>query len=156
MATTGPLIAAAHPPDVAARLTTYGTRVLRYGTAALLLIFGALKFTEMEARGIEPLIGHHPLMTWLLAVFGLRGASAVIGVIELAAALLMFARRWQPRWSAVGSLIATLTFAITLSFLFTTPGAFAPDNPLGGFLMKDLILLGAALLTAGEALAAAR
>jgi hypothetical protein len=38
---------------------------------------------------------------------------------------------------------------VTLSFLVTTPNA-----PIG-FLMKDVILLGAALYTAGEALAAA-
>lgn len=155
MATTGPFVAA-HSHDAARRLTLYGTRVLRYGTAALLLMFGALKFTEMEARGIQPLIDHHPLMVWMSAVFGLRGASDVIGIIEIVAALLMFARRWRPRWSALGSLIAVVTFAITLSFLFTTPGAFAPDNPIGGFLMKDLILFGAALFTAGEALGAPR
>jgi len=41
-------------------------------------------------------------------------------------------------------------------FLFTTPGAFAPDSPIGGFLMKDLILFGASLYTLGEALAASR
>jgi hypothetical protein len=33
---------------------------------------------------------------------------------------------------------------------------FAPNNPIGGFLTKDLILLGAALSTAAEALAAAQ
>jgi hypothetical protein len=40
-------------------------------------------------------------------------------------------------------------FVVTLSFLVTTP------QPPTGFLMKDLILLGAALYTAGEAFAAA-
>ncbi|MEJ7733156.1 MAG: DUF417 family protein [Polyangiaceae bacterium] len=55
----------------------------------------------------------------------------------------------------MGSLLAAGTFLVTLSFLVTTPGAFSPENPMGGFLMKDLILLGAALFTAGEALAAA-
>jgi uncharacterized membrane protein YkgB len=89
-------------------------------------------------------------------VFGLRGTSAVIGVIELVAALLMLTRRWSPRASAIGSLLASLTFATTVSFLFTTPGAFSPDSPYGGFLMKDLILLGAALFTTGEALGVAR
>ena len=49
------------------------------------------------------------------------------------------------------SAIAGFTFLVTLSFLVTTPGVFAPDSPIGGFLMKDLILLGAALYTAGEA-----
>jgi hypothetical protein len=35
-------------------------------------------------------------------------------------------------------------------------GVLDPQNPAGGFLMKDLILLGAALYTAGEALQASQ
>ena len=58
-------------------------------------------------------------------------------------------RPWAPRVSAYGSLAAAGMFVVTLSFLVTTP------QPPTGFLMKDLILLGAALLTAGEAFAAA-
>lgn len=61
----------------------------------------------------------------------------------------------SPALSALGSLIASGTFLVTLSFLVTTPGVLAPDHPFGGFLMKDLILLGAALYTAAEALDAA-
>jgi reactive chlorine resistance protein C len=143
-------------PDAAARFTTAGTRVLRYGLVALLVLFGALKFTEMEALGIQPLVGNHPLMSWMYSVLGLRGTSAVIGVVELAAAALMLARPWRPRWSALGSILAVGTFAVTLSFLVTTPGALEPDSAIGGFLMKDLILFGAALYTAGEALAASK
>jgi uncharacterized membrane protein YkgB len=45
---------------------------------------------------------------------------------------------------------------VTLSFLVSTPGVLEPTNPFGGFLMKDVILLGAALYTAAEALQAAK
>jgi len=38
------------------------------------------------------------------------------------------------------------------SFLFSTPGALAPTHPANGFLVKDLILLGACLATCAEAL----
>ena len=54
-------------------------------------------------------------------------------------------------------------FLITLSFLLTTPGVWQPSlgfpalSPSPGqFLAKDLVLLGAAIWTAGEALRAAR
>ncbi len=138
------------------RLTWIGTGVLRYGTAALLLLWGAFKFTAFEAEGIRPLIEHHPLMSWMYPAFGVRGTSSIIGVVEITAAVLMCTRRVSPRWSAIGSTLAALTFVVTLSFLFTTPGATSPSSPLSGFLMKDVILLGAALYTAGEARAAAR
>ena len=135
-----------------AKLSSIGTHVLRYGLVALLLLWGAMKFTAFEADGIRPLVENHPLMSWMYPLFGVRGTSALIGVVEVSAALLIATRRWRPRLSTIGSLVATATFAVTLSFLVTTPDALSPDNPIGGFLMKDLILLGAALYTAGEAL----
>jgi uncharacterized membrane protein YkgB len=47
-------------------------------------------------------------------------------------------------------------FLVTLSFLFTTPGALSPASPFNGFLLKDVFSLGAGLVTAAEALRAAR
>jgi len=57
-----------------------------------------------------------------------------------------------------------LLFASTLSFLFTTPGATvssAGGFPVlsvlpGQFLLKDIVLIGAALWTLGDSLGAAR
>jgi uncharacterized membrane protein YkgB len=138
------------------RLTTIGRGVLRYGLVALLLIWGGFKFTAFEAEGIRPLVENSPLLRWLYPLVGVRGTSSLIGVVELAAALLISLRHWRPALSAVGSLLAVGTFLVTLSFLFTTPGVLAPTNPFGGFLMKDVMLLGAALYTAAEALEAAR
>ena len=123
-----------------------GVIVLRYGLVALLGTFGAMKFLDWEAEAIVPLVENHPLMAWLYPVFGVRGTSALIGVVEIAAALAISVRPWLPRVSAYGSLLAAGTFVMTLSFLITTP------EPPTGFLLKDLMLLGAALYCAGEAL----
>jgi uncharacterized membrane protein YkgB len=68
---------------------------------------------------------------------------------------LISLRRWRPLWSAIGSLIAVTAFVVTLSFLVTTPGVWEVTNPFGGFWMKGLLLLGAALSSAAEALKAA-
>ncbi len=72
----------------------------------------------------------------------LQGASNVIGLIQLTVGALLAVRPWWPRVSVVGSLGATIAFLITLSFLFTTPN-LSPEWQ--GFLMKDLILVGAAV-----------
>ena len=138
------------------RLAAAGRGVLRYGLVALLALWGASKFTALEAEAIQPLVAHSPLLGWLYPLLGVRGASSLIGVIELSAAALIALRRWRPRLSAIGSLLAAVTFVVTLSFLVTTPGVLAPTNPFGGFLMKDIMLLGAALYTAAEALDAGR
>jgi reactive chlorine resistance protein C len=133
-------------------LAAAGRGVLRYGLVALLLLWGSFKFFAFEAEGIRPLIEHSPILGWLYPLLGVRGTAGLIGVIEIAAALLMSLRRWRPGLSALGSLLAACTFLVTLSFLVTTPGVFAPTNPFGGFLMKDVVFLGAALYTAAEAL----
>ncbi len=142
-------------PSARRRLAITARAVLRVGLVVLLGMWGAFKFTAFEAEGIRPLVEHSPLLSWLYPLLGVRGTSGLIGAVEITAAVLIATRRWTPRLSAVGSLIAAGTFVVTLSFLVTTPGALAPDSAFGGFLMKDIMLLGAALFTAAEALDAA-
>jgi uncharacterized membrane protein YkgB len=59
----------------------------------------------------------------------------------------------------MGSAVAVLMFLTTLSFLFSTPGwepslgGFpALSGAVGQFLLKDVVLLGAAIWSLGEAL----
>jgi uncharacterized membrane protein YkgB len=130
---------------------TVGRVILRYGLVLFLAAFGLAKFTEFEALWIQPLLANSPMFSWMYSVLSVQGVSNVIGVIEITLAILIAVRRWWPRLSAVGSLGAAVTFLCTFSFLFTTPSA---STELAGFLMKDLILFGAALWSAGEALQA--
>ncbi|HYQ18860.1 MAG TPA: DUF417 family protein [Polyangiaceae bacterium] len=132
-------------------LAAIGLGVLRYGLVFLLVLWGAFKFAAFEAEGIKPLVGHSPFLSWLYPLLGVRGTSNLIGVTEVSTGLVIATRRWRPRWSAYGSLSASGIFVTTLSFLFTTPGVLEPTNESGGFLMKDILLLGAALYTAAEA-----
>ena len=135
-------------------LASVGLGVLRYGLVFLLLLWGSFKFSAFEAEGIKPLVEHSPFLSWLYPLLGVRGASDFIGVTEVSTGVLIAMRRWLPRVSAYGSLSASFIFVPTLSFLFTTRGVLAPTNPNGGFLMKDILLLSAALYTAAEALKA--
>lgn len=133
--------------------------VLRYGLVVPLAWIGIQKFTTEEANAIMPLIAHQPLMSWLYDVLGVQALSNVLGAVEIVAALLIAIKPMWATASAIGSGIATLLFLATISFLFTTPGVVA-DSPLhlplltadGAFLIKDLVLLGAALWTLGDAL----
>jgi uncharacterized membrane protein YkgB len=80
-----------------------------------------------------------------------------------AVAVLLLARPWSPRAGVAGGIGAAVIFLATLSFLVTTPGAWAtiPGWPIpmpgmaGSFLIKDLFLLGAAVWITGESLRAA-
>lgn len=74
-------------------------------------------------------------------------------------ALLLAIRPFAPRLSLAGSVGAVAMFLTTLSFLLSTPGSWKvvdglliPVGP-GFFVLKDVVLLGAALWTAADVLA---
>ncbi len=144
------------------KLEAAGTQVSRYGIVVVLLLIGVLKFTPGEAAGIQPLVAHSPLMSWMYAVLSVQGTSNLIGVIEIVVAILVALRPIFPKASFFASLGAVITFLLTISFLFSTPGAaqlkygFPILGGAGQFLIKDLVLLGASLWTAAEAYNAAQ
>ena len=139
-----------------------GRPVLRYGIALTLLSIGRLKFEDYEVENIRPLVSQSPMLKPLAGRFGERKLARLIGVTEVIMGTLIAAKPIAPRASALGSLAAAGTFATTLSFLATTPEAWQqthgePKLSLAGqFLIKDIVLLGASLLTAAESLQAAK
>jgi len=49
-------------------------------------------------------------MSWMYSVWSVQAASNVIGVIEVASAVLIAARPWSALASAIGSAMAVCTF----------------------------------------------
>jgi uncharacterized membrane protein YkgB len=140
-----------------------GGLMARYGLVIVIAWFGGMKFTRYEAQGIQPLVSESPFMSWLYDIFSVYTFSVLLGVFEVAAAVLIAVKPWWPRVSVLGSLLAILLFAATISFLFTTPGVFEESVggfPLlslsGGFLIKDIALLGISAWTLADALRATR
>ncbi|MER5687992.1 DUF417 family protein [Streptomyces sp. NPDC002205] len=141
-------------------LQTAGLSTTRYGLALNLLWIGRLKFEDYEVENIRPLVTSSPLFSRLVTKFGEHKLARLIGVTEIAMGSLIAAKPFAPRASALGSLAAVGMFATTLSFLATTPEAWEerrgePKLSIAGqFLVKDIVLLGASLLTAAESLQA--
>ncbi len=142
-------------------LQNLGAAVLRYGLALVIAWIGAMKFTAYEAAGIEPLVANSPLLAWSYRLLSVQGFSNLLGGVELTIAALIALRRWSAGAAALGSALAVGMFLTTLSFLLSTPGweptlGFPALSALPGqFLLKDLVLLGAALWSLGEAARAA-
>lgn len=146
---------------VKSRLQILGAHVIRYGLALVIVWIGFMKFTAYEAQGIEPLVASSPLMGWIYGFLSVRDFSAALGIVETSIAALIALRPWFPKASAVGSAAAVFMFLTTPSFLFSAPGwettlgGFpALSASIGQFLVKDLVLLGAAIWTCGEAYSA--
>jgi len=137
-----------------------GQLISRYGLVVVLAWIGFGKYVKMESR---VLIEHSPLMSWIYDVFSVTTVARGLGTMEIVAAVLIALRPLWPRVSAAGSALAVVLFLGTLSFLFTTPGVVATRAagvPVlsalpGQFLLKDLVLIGVALWTLGDSLAAA-
>lgn len=135
-----------------------GQFLLRYGLVLILGWIGAMKFTTYEAEGIQGLVATSPFMSWMYKVFSLQATSNIIGVAEITAAVLIAIRPLSAKLSAIGSVLAVCTFLTTLTFLFSLPGwektlgGFPALSGAGGFLLKDVVLLGAAFWTLGESL----
>jgi uncharacterized membrane protein YkgB len=122
--------------------------ILRWVMVLIFVSFGIQKFTPQSAQGIAQYISNSPFVFWL-GIFGVRGEAYLLGVIELTTAVLLAAGAFVPILSALGSLMGVVTFAITWSFFFTTPGvvkwSVSMDpvawNLTGEFLYKDIVLL---------------
>lgn len=147
------------PPRLAQSLARSGQLISRYGLVVVLAWIGFGKYVKMESR---VLIEHSPLMSWIYHVLSVTEVARGLGTMEIVAALLIALRPVSPRVSAIGSALAVVLFMGTLSFLFTTPGVVsmhAAGLPVlsgmpGQFLLKDLVLIGVALWTLGDSLAA--
>ena len=142
-----------------AQVKAWGGTLIRYGLVLVLAWIGAMKFTGYEAEAIQPLVANSPLMSWVYGIWSTQGFSNLLGVTEIVIALMIALRPFSARISALGSGLAVTMFLTTLSFLFSTPGW---EASLGGFpalsvvpgqfLLKDLVLLGAAVWSLGDSL----
>lgn len=136
---------------------TTGLALTRWALVLIFVWFGAMKFRPYEAEGVAAIASGYPLFAWLYPLFGVDGASAVIGTSELLTAALLALGARSALASVLGGAMGVATFVVTLSFMATAPGVWeASEGPpwlgsTGQFLVKDAVLLAvsASILLAG-------
>jgi reactive chlorine resistance protein C len=137
-----------------------GKAITRWGVVIILAWIGGMKFTAYEAMGIQPLVAHSPLLSWMYDFLSVRAFSTMLGFLEIGTAVLIALRSVSPKASAIGSLLAIGLFTTTLSMIFSTPGwepslGFPALSAMPAqFLLKDIVYLGASIWTLGESLKA--
>jgi uncharacterized membrane protein YkgB len=126
--------------------------LMRASLVVLFLFFGYQKWFVYEARVLIPYISNGPLLFWMYPVFGIRGASWVLGVSEWSFALLLFLGFWRKRLGLLGALGSCAAFIGTVTIIPFMPDGWAASA--GGFpamtgnvpfLMKDVVLFAASL-----------
>lgn len=142
---------------VAPKCEHVGRFIAMAGVILPLLLIGSMKFTTVEIEALKPLISLTPWLSWMYPAFGEAGSSYLLGIVEITTAILLSACPWSAIAGAIGGALATLTFLVTCSIMFAFPMweptlGFPALGPVGQFLIKDIALLGVALVVLGESL----
>src|SRR5262249_61474374 len=104
--------------------------LIRAAMVIVFVLFGYQKWFEYEARVLIPYISHGPLVFWLHPVFGIRGASWFLGVVEWLVAVLLFVGFWNRTWGILGAVGSVITFLSTVTIIPFMPNAW--DATAGG------------------------
>ena len=121
--------------------------LLRASMVIVFLLFGYQKWFIYEAKVLIPYIGNDPFLSWMYPVFGIQGASWLLGVSEWVFGALLFLGFWNKRLGVLGALGSTITFAVTVTIIPFMPNGWDPAAgfpAMAGnvpFLLKDVVLL---------------
>ncbi|WP_077285072.1 DUF417 family protein [Cognaticolwellia aestuarii] len=115
----------------------------------VLLWIGGMKFTLLEAKGIEGLVSSSPLMAWMYGFWDIQTTSNLIGVYDILALSLVISAIFQQKLLIPAVLMSGAVFAVTQSFFLSFSGALSSETLLtttGHFLIKDLWFIGNLLI----------
>lgn len=163
MSAPAPVVVARAQNGTKSSAEKFGEFLVRYGLVIVIVWFALMKFTGVEAKGIQPLVAGSPLLGWTYHILTVQAFSNCLGVVELLIACLIAVRPASAGACVAGSVGGIGMFLTTLSFLFqgaawdASLGGFpAPSAAFGEFVLKDIVLLGAAVWSFGEAWTAVR
>lgn len=116
-------------------------RWVNYIPVALVLLWiGGMKFTLLEAKGIEDLVATSPFMSWMYTVMDVQQASNLIGVYDLIALVILGVGLVYRPLLLPGVLMSGAVFVMTQTFLVSFPGSIDGSSltNTGIFIIKDL------------------
>jgi uncharacterized membrane protein YkgB len=149
----------ANPP----RDRAFDATLFKLVMVLIFFLFGYAKWFDYEAQGLIHLTSNSPFLAWMHHAFGPHIVSYFLGVMEwTTGSLLLLGLRWQLP-ALIGAASSCLTFAVTTTMIFTTPGAweasaggFPAMAGATGFLVKDVVLLAVSVFLLRQALAAGK
>jgi uncharacterized membrane protein YkgB len=121
--------------------------LVRGSMVFVFLMFGYQKWFEYESQTLIPFIKNGPLIFWMYPVFGVRGASWLLGASEWLFAALLFWGFWNKKAGILGALgccfamIGTVTIIPFMPDGWDAAAGFPAMKGNVAFLMKDVVLL---------------
>src|SRR4029077_15294225 len=123
--------------------------LVRGSMVFVFLMFGYQKWFEYESQTLIPFIKNGPLIFWMYPVFGVRGASWLLGASEWLFAALLFWGFWNKKAALFGvlcccfAMIGTVTIIPFMPDGWDAAAGFPAMKGNVAFLIKDLLLLAA-------------
>src|SRR6266516_6797088 len=99
--------------------------LLRASMVLIFLAFGYQTWWAYEAQVLIPYISNGPLIFWMYPVFGIRGASCVLGVSEWLFCALLFVGFWNKKLGILGALGSVASFIGTVTIIPFMPDGWA-------------------------------
>ena len=122
--------------------------LIRASMVIIYFFFGYQKWFDYEVKGLIPFFTHGPLIFWMYSVFGMKGATYLLGISEWPFGALLLAGFWNKKLGVLGALGSVVAFISTVTIIPFMPdgweasaGGFPAMVGNVAFLMKDIVLL---------------
>lgn len=135
---------------------TAGQFILRYGLAIVFIWLGLLKLKNSEADYLRDVLSNSSLFSWMLIYITPYAFSQLIAYLQMILGLSIAAKPIARKISFWGGVVASLILLLSVSMLFTSsyvwqaPYGFPELSKLGQSILKDTVLLGAAMWCVGD------
>jgi len=133
-----------------------GQFLLRYGLAITFIWLGLMKLKNSEADYLRQVLSNSGLFSWLLKYLTSYAFSQIIAYLQIVIGVMIALKPVARKVSVWGGIIATVVLFLSVSALFTSsyvwqaPYGFPELSKLGQSILKDLVLLGAAMWCVGD------
>jgi len=133
-----------------------GQFILRYGLAIAFIWLGLMKLKNSEADYLKDILSNSALFSWMLTYITPYAFSQLIAYLQMLVGVAIAVRPVARKLSLWGAVVASVILVLSVSTLFTSsfvwqaPYGFPELSKLGQSILKDLVLLGAAMWCVGD------
>ncbi len=135
---------------------TLGQFILRYGLAIAFMWLGMLKLKNSEADYLRDILSNSSLFSWMLTYITPYTFSKLIAYLQIVIGIAIAVKPVARKVSFWGGVVASVILLLSVSTLFTSafvwqaPYGFPELSKLGQSILKDIVLLGAAMWCVGD------
>ncbi len=141
---------------IAKTFKSLGQFLLRYGLAITFIWLGLMKFRNSEADYLKDVLSNSALFSWMLKYITSYAFSQLVASLQIIIGVMIAVKPVARKVSFIGGIMAVVVLFISVTTLFTSSYVwlahygFPELSKLGQSILKDVVLLGAAMWCVGD------